>query len=96
MLLSLAAALTLAQRCAPDVAPETLLSVAHAESGFDSPPLWCLWPWASGLSLSARERLEPGDKPSSALGALQEPAPAWRKTVSGDRAQLGSAFPLPA
>ena len=35
MLLSLAAALTLAQRCAPDVAPETLLSVAHAESGFD-------------------------------------------------------------
>lgn len=35
MLLSLAAALALAQRCAPDVAPETLLSVAHAESGFD-------------------------------------------------------------
>ena len=35
MLLSLAAALTLAQRCAPNVAPETLLSVAHAESGFD-------------------------------------------------------------
>lgn len=35
MLLSLAAALTLAQRCAPEVAPGTLLSVARAESGFD-------------------------------------------------------------
>lgn len=35
MPLALATLLALAQACAPDVAPETLLSVARAESGFD-------------------------------------------------------------
>lgn len=36
MILSLAAVLTLAGQCAPAVAPETLLAVAAAESGFDA------------------------------------------------------------
>lgn len=35
MTLSLAAALTLAAQCAPNVAPQTLLSVVHVESRFD-------------------------------------------------------------
>lgn len=35
MVLSVAAALTLASQCAPTVAPETLLSIVQVESGFD-------------------------------------------------------------
>lgn len=36
MILSLAAALDLAQRCAPAVAPATILAIAHAESSLDT------------------------------------------------------------
>lgn len=63
MFLTLAAALALAQRCAPDVAPETLLSVAHAESGFD--------PLSIGVNGPRPQALHPGTAAAAAALARQ-------------------------
>ena len=76
MLLSLAAALSLAQRCAPGVAPETLLSVAHAESGFD--------PLSIGVNGPRPQALHPATPAAAA-------AMAGRLLAAGRNLDLGIA-----
>lgn len=56
MILTLAAALDLAQRCAPAVAPATILAIAHAESSLDT----------LAINVNDGPRLSPASTPSEA------------------------------
>ncbi|KRB42553.1 lytic transglycosylase domain-containing protein [Phenylobacterium sp. Root700] len=74
MILDLAAALSLAQACAPQVATETLLAIVQVESGFDT------------LAIGVNGGSRPGARPSSAHQAARE---AERLLRAGANLDLG-------
>lgn len=76
MILDLAAMLTLAEQCAPSVAPRTLAAVAHAESSFDT--------LAIGVNGRPRQFARP-TTPAEAVEAAQ------RRLAAGDNLDLGVA-----
>jgi type IV secretion system protein VirB1 len=63
MLMELATAVALARACAPSVAPETLLSVAHAESGLN--------PYAIGVNDGPRLDRQPASRDEAIAVATQ-------------------------
>lgn len=76
MPLDLATVLTLAQACAPSVAPATLASVAHVESGFN--------PLVIGVNTPQHERITPPSR-EDAISIAE------RLIAKGDSVDLGLA-----
>lgn len=76
MILDLAAMLTLAEQCAPNVAPRTLTAIAHTESRFDT------------LAIGVNGRSAPVARPATPARAVEI---ARRRLAAGENLDLGVA-----